>query len=151
MSTLIHSFPIPHFYLGSLNFYWLKSNRTWFFLTKHYFSFRPFFLFPKRLYVLKHTKSLRKSVRRSLFISVLRLFLAPPVLPGRTSNEPTAHIIVTVLRLFPARLVLSSCASTEPTADCKSWAVITVRGFIRSCYETMTYQHFSTPQHINLC
>ncbi len=32
MSTLIPSFPIPHFYLGSLNFYWLKSNKTCFFL-----------------------------------------------------------------------------------------------------------------------
>jgi hypothetical protein len=32
MSTLIPSFPTPHFYLGSLNFYWLKSNKTCFFL-----------------------------------------------------------------------------------------------------------------------
>jgi hypothetical protein len=31
MSTLIPSFPTPHFNLGSLNFYWLKSN-------KHIFS-----------------------------------------------------------------------------------------------------------------
>jgi hypothetical protein len=51
LSTLIPSFPTPQpqIYLGSLNFYWLKIKQNMFFLD---FSFRPFFLFPKRLCVL---------------------------------------------------------------------------------------------------
>jgi hypothetical protein len=113
----------PSFLFRFFKFLLAKIQQNIIFLDKTLFFFLPFFLFPKRLCVLKRIKSLRKSVQRSLSISisVLRLFLAPPVLPGCTSNEPTAHIIVTVLRLFPARLVLPSCTCIEPTAHCKSW------------------------------
>ena len=111
LSTLIPSFPTPQIYLGSLSFYWLKIQQNMFFLD---FSFRPFFLFPKRLCMLQRTKSLRKSVRRSKVISVLRLSLsrcghrASPA--PRAISDPTAHIIFTVLRLFPAQQVRSQAA-----------------------------------------
>jgi hypothetical protein len=77
------------FLFRSLSFYeyWLKFNKTWFFLTKHDFSWlfldKTCFLFPTQLCVLKRIKSLRKSVQ---------------------------------LWLFPARLVLSSCTGKDPTA-----------------------------------
>ncbi len=66
ISTLIPSFPTPHFYLGSLNFYWLKSNKICFFLIFLFdrsSNFRNNFACsnaPNRLYSDEHSEVLVK-------------------------------------------------------------------------------------------
>ena len=105
-------------------------------MTNHYFSSRPLLLFPKRLCV---PNRLRKSAERSKSFLCFGFFL-----DTCTSKNPTAHIIIHVLRLFPARLVYAK--PHRYWAYCTRYeSVIIVRGFIRSRYAPMTYQH--APRH----
>ncbi len=106
MSTLVPSFPTPHFYLGSLNFYWLKSNKTFFFLI----------FLPDRSSSFRNDFACSNAPNCSVNrYDALKLFLcfgsscflsrcghrASPA--PRAISDPTGHIIITVLRLFPAQ------------------------------------------------
>ncbi len=119
MSTLV-SFPTPHFYFGSLNFYWLKSNKTFFFLI---------FLFDRSSSFRNRnnfacSNAPNRSVNR---YNALKLFLCfgsswHSVVRGHALHpvpivilHPTAHIIITVLltlqTLTPSTVPLSSSIS----------------------------------------
>ncbi len=98
----------PSINFTSYSFYWLKSNKTCFFMTNHYFSFRPLFLFPKRLCV---PKPLRKSSERP------KSFLC---FGSSRIHVPVRVLLHTLLSLcFGSSLhylYMTSCTGTEPTA-----------------------------------